>query len=295
VAFVTRTLAGRRDLLAPAASYPERYPALLASAVTGTPQSRFDILFAAAGYPFTSKADGSQTTVVLPEFPTAAQVTLYLDAMGFLGAQSGVTAVNLEVVNARNVSASRERNILVIGSSNDESPFRAFEPSMVVIPANGTFELGENKLPWAEWLSRAWLGRREATQKLLAAMEGENSPKFLIEQFRSPFRSDRSVVLLATRSETDDQAYFDRLAESSREGLVTGGVALAGDGRFQSFHLHSRSYTLGPKTSFAAVYAWLQFHLWILPLLLIGVFMLLAFWWEQVVSRQAERRLRISA
>ncbi|KJV36926.1 aminodeoxychorismate synthase component I [Luteibacter yeojuensis] len=46
MAFTTRTLAGRRDLLAPAALFPGRYPALLASAVTGTAQSRYDILFA---------------------------------------------------------------------------------------------------------------------------------------------------------------------------------------------------------------------------------------------------------
>lgn len=58
MAFVTRTLAGRRDLLAPAASFPERYPALLASAVTGTPQSRFDILFAAGDASLTLHADG---------------------------------------------------------------------------------------------------------------------------------------------------------------------------------------------------------------------------------------------
>jgi len=58
LAFVTRTLAGRRDLLAPAASYPERYHALLASAVTGTPQSRFDILFAAGDESLTLSRDG---------------------------------------------------------------------------------------------------------------------------------------------------------------------------------------------------------------------------------------------
>jgi anthranilate synthase component 1 len=58
VAFVTRTLAGRRDLLAPAASYPARYPALLASAVTGTPQSRFDILFAAGDASLTLDSHG---------------------------------------------------------------------------------------------------------------------------------------------------------------------------------------------------------------------------------------------
>jgi anthranilate synthase component I len=58
VAFSTRTLAGRRDLLAPAALFPERYPALLASAVTGTAQSRFDILFADGGMTLALHADG---------------------------------------------------------------------------------------------------------------------------------------------------------------------------------------------------------------------------------------------
>jgi cellulose synthase (UDP-forming) len=252
-------------------------------------------LFAAAGYPFTSKADGSETAVVLPDYPTAAQMSLYLDTMSFLGAQAGVNAVNFEVLKSKSAPASRDRNFLVIASSNDEGTFRLFEPSMVVVPANGRFELGDSKLPWVEWSSRAWFGRREETQKLLSLMEGANSPKFLMEQFASPYRADRSVVLLATRNETDDQPYFDRLTESSREGLITGGVAVAADGRFQSFNLSSRSYTLGANISLAAVYAWLRFHLWVLPLLLIGASMLLAFWWEQILSRQAERRLRVVA
>ncbi|OOG41994.1 aminodeoxychorismate synthase component I [Rhodanobacter sp. C05] len=53
-----RILAGRRDLLAPAASFPERYPCLLESVVRGTAQSRYDILF---GFPrdrLTLYADG---------------------------------------------------------------------------------------------------------------------------------------------------------------------------------------------------------------------------------------------
>ena len=58
MAFVTRTLAGRCDLLAPAASYPDRYAALLASTVTGTPQARFDILFATGDASLTLSADG---------------------------------------------------------------------------------------------------------------------------------------------------------------------------------------------------------------------------------------------
>jgi len=53
-----RTLKGRRDLLAPAASFPERYPCLLESVVRGTAQSRYDILFAFPGDRLVLHVDG---------------------------------------------------------------------------------------------------------------------------------------------------------------------------------------------------------------------------------------------
>jgi 4-amino-4-deoxychorismate synthase (2-amino-4-deoxychorismate-forming) component I len=46
VTCLTRTLAGRRDLLAPAAAFAERYPALLESVTQGSAHARYDILFA---------------------------------------------------------------------------------------------------------------------------------------------------------------------------------------------------------------------------------------------------------
>ena len=49
---------GRRDLLAPAAAFPERYPCLLQSVLHGTPQARFDILFAFPQDSLTLAADG---------------------------------------------------------------------------------------------------------------------------------------------------------------------------------------------------------------------------------------------
>ena len=53
-----RILDGRRDLLAPAASFPERYPCLLESVVHGTAQSRYDILFAFPRERLSLHADG---------------------------------------------------------------------------------------------------------------------------------------------------------------------------------------------------------------------------------------------
>ncbi|WP_343227534.1 aminodeoxychorismate synthase component I [Rhodanobacter sp. 7MK24] len=53
-----RTLHGRRDLLAPAAAFPQRYPCLLESVLHGTPQARYDILFAFPQGSLTLTADG---------------------------------------------------------------------------------------------------------------------------------------------------------------------------------------------------------------------------------------------
>ena len=53
-----RTLDGRRDLLAPAAALPARYPCLLQSVVRDTPQSRYDILFAFPQAQLALQADG---------------------------------------------------------------------------------------------------------------------------------------------------------------------------------------------------------------------------------------------
>ncbi len=55
---ISRTLHGRRDLLAPAAAFPDRYPCLLQSVVRGTPQSRFDLLFAFPRESFALQGNG---------------------------------------------------------------------------------------------------------------------------------------------------------------------------------------------------------------------------------------------
>ncbi|MFK2904515.1 aminodeoxychorismate synthase component I [Dyella ginsengisoli] len=53
-----RILGGRRDLLAPAAAFAQRYPGLLQSVVHGTPQSRYDILFMAGHESLAVHGDG---------------------------------------------------------------------------------------------------------------------------------------------------------------------------------------------------------------------------------------------
>jgi anthranilate synthase component 1 len=71
-----RRLDGRRDLLAPAATLPERYPCLLQSVVHGSAQSRYDILFAFPGERLELVADG-----VLRDGDGRVQPGRFLDAL----------------------------------------------------------------------------------------------------------------------------------------------------------------------------------------------------------------------
>jgi hypothetical protein len=248
-------------------------------------------LFAAAGFPFTQHPDLAGTTVVLPEFLTTAQIGLYLDAVSFLSAQSGSVASQIKVVHLRDLLAGTSDNILVICSANDDATFTALQRSMVVVPAGGRFFTGNTQLAWGEWASRAWLGRREELQHLDSLLDRESSLRFMLEQFKSPYHADRSVVVVATRSETDDNAYFQALLKASREGAVSGGLTLADSEHFFSFSLSPRTYFLGASKSPAAVFGWLRFHLWILPLLLLVLSAIVACWWEGLLARQAEYRL----
>ncbi|MGB3463292.1 MAG: aminodeoxychorismate synthase component I [Rhodanobacter lindaniclasticus] len=71
-----RRLEGRRDLLAPAAALPQRYPCLLQSVVHGSAQSRYDILFAFPGERLELAADG-----VLRDGDGRMQSGRFLDAL----------------------------------------------------------------------------------------------------------------------------------------------------------------------------------------------------------------------
>ena len=57
-------------------------------------------IFANAGYPFTRRADLSDTAVVLPDTPSAEEIETYLTFMGHFGAQTGYPVINVSVTNA---------------------------------------------------------------------------------------------------------------------------------------------------------------------------------------------------
>ena len=251
-------------------------------------------LFATSGFPFTTQKDLSQTAILLPSAPTTAQIGLYLDALGFLSAQTGYPALRFDLADAANLPQESGKDLLIIGSSNDGAVFQPFASSMLLKPADGSFFAGDFSLPPSEWLSRSAMGRREEVRSLSNLLNRESAPTFLMEQFASPLHAGRSAVVLATRSETDEGAYFTKLAEETRQGNVSGGLVLGDDKQFHSFELASSSYTLGATTSPIALYSSFRFYLILVPVLLIVAALGVGRWWEEYLEHQAQARLRVA-
>ncbi len=77
------------------------------------------LLFANAGFPFTRFADLGQTAVLLPSSPTLDEMTLYLDLMGYFGAQTGYPALRIQVAHAGDEADTSAKDLLVLGTFTD--------------------------------------------------------------------------------------------------------------------------------------------------------------------------------
>ncbi len=74
-------------------------------------------IFSNAGYPFTRKADLSDTDVVLPDTAAADEIEVFLTMMGHFGAQTGYPVLNVGVTNADGMKTDGRKDYLVLGDS----------------------------------------------------------------------------------------------------------------------------------------------------------------------------------
>ena len=90
-------------------------------------------LFANAGYPFTRKADLSDTAVVLPDTSGPDEIEMYLTLMGHFGAQTGYPVLNVGVTNADGMKTDGRKDYLVLGTVEDQPALSKLNPSLPVM------------------------------------------------------------------------------------------------------------------------------------------------------------------
>jgi hypothetical protein len=201
--------------------------------------------FASIGFPFTRLADLSETAIVLPDRPSADEVALYLAVMGRMGEATGYPAVRHAVVTAGEVEKQPDRDLIVVGSGNNQPLMGRWAKQLPMVVDNGERRVRDVAYSWRptyRWEQRD-IDDGPATLDPGMTLAGSGQLAALMA-FESPLKSARSVVVLYADRSTDLRKLSDALLDSERVGLIRGDFAVVDD-RNVSHTKVGATYSLG--------------------------------------------------
>ena len=162
------------------------------------------------------------------------------------------------------------------------------------MPLGLTEKLRVNSTPELSRLQHpAWPFRNRDREKLAALLATGSPMDVVVEDFVSPFRSDRSVVAIAPRGDGGPAAIASLFTPALDKGPIYGGVAVAQNGRFRSFLVGTFAYHSGHVDAFQQTRIFLFEHYFIIPALVVLLAFFIAAWLYTSTERVAARRLAL--
>lgn len=242
-------------------------------------------LFANSGFPFTRHADLSHTAVAMPERPTPEQVGLYLDLLGYFGAQTGYPAVRVQVLSAQEAARSG-KDVLAIGLTreNTASGYR----QAPLYEQNGGFTLQAPEGFWNQLRHELTSRFGGESSRLRDALDAD-APDAVLQAWAMP--AGTSVVAISTQTQQGANDFVAALSAAANDANISGSVSLYQNGKFQSFRVGGGESYVGSLDSFQmfqyrAARQWLS-----LPLLVAVLAMLLGYFSSQWLERRAVARI----
>ncbi len=247
--------------------------------------------FASSGFPFTIQADQAETAAVLPDRPSAVELSAFLGLIGRMSAVVGYPATGLTVVRSSNLNDVADRNLIVVGALGRQQALQQLlRDSPIAVEGNRL----SVALPDALENIRYVFGppdrrsdREQASAQLAAPGEGLGA----LIAFESPLRAGRSVVALTGSTPAGMEAIVAALRDPEQIARIQGDLALLSGGRVQSYKIGS-TYTHGMLPPWLWPQYWLANQpMLVLVVLAFGLILVAApLYW--VLRRRAALRLR---
>jgi cellulose synthase (UDP-forming) len=247
--------------------------------------------FASSGFPYTVFADLSQSAAVLPDRPSAVEVSAFLGLIGRMSAVVGYPATGLTVVRSGALDQVADRDLIVVGALGRQ-------PALQQLLRNSPISVEGNRLSVAlpdalqsiRYVFGAPEGRSDREQASAALASPGESLGALIG-FESPLRSGKSVIALTGATPAGMEAIVAAMRDPEQIARVQGDMALMTGGRVVSYKIGS-SFTRGTLPP----WLWPQYWLANQPMLVLGVLIIAIIlvaaplYW--VLRRRAALRLR---
>ncbi|ORM62407.1 cellulose biosynthesis cyclic di-GMP-binding regulatory protein BcsB [Pantoea rodasii] len=200
--------------------------------------------FVGASFPFSRLADFSQTTLLLPEKPTDAEISTLLDMSSRAGNATGVPLLQNQVLfglpnGGTNLTRLQDSDLLAVSTTQNSE----FNQQML---ANTPYETSGNTLGVKEpttwdklrgWLTGDWNLQQLDADRYFSSNEAWRG----FVSYRSPWNADRLVVMTVA---TSDQQLL-RLHEDLNSARINAGIR--GDTAIITDENGIRSFRVGPQ------------------------------------------------
>lgn len=247
-------------------------------------------VFANAGYPFTRKADLSDTAVVLPDAPGPEEMELYLALMGHFGAQTGYPVLNVSVTNAEGMTPGG-KDYLVIGTVNDQAAISRLNPSLPVMVDGSGLHIQDTQGFFTQF-QHAWWKVRSSDRVQSGELETSGDlPDAMIEATQWPARSGRSVVLVVMRDRNNAAELISAFLRSSQSSDISQTVSVLHGGQFSSYRIGNVMYGVGSLSVWVRAHIFFADYPWAMAALVAVCCILLALLLRAVLRRRAYARL----
>jgi cellulose synthase (UDP-forming) len=249
-------------------------------------------IFANAGYPFTRKADLADTTVVLPDTPTAEEIEMYLTLMGHFGAQTGYPVLNVSVTNAEAMKSDAAKDYLVIGSVDDQSAISRLNPSLPVGIDGSGLHIQDTQGFFAQ-LQHAWWKVRSSDRVQSGQLETAGGlPDALIEGIEWPARSSHSVVVIALRDKDVVANFLSVFLRTSQSSDVSQSVSVLHGSRFTSYRIGNDVYHVGSLSLWIKLNMLFERFQWLMVACILVFCFLIAIILRSILRKKARARLQ---
>lgn len=246
-------------------------------------------VFANSAFPFSRMADLSETIAVVPEKPSALQVSAFLEVFAQMGAQIGYPALKLRVMSDWEQASQHDADILLFGALPKEMKERA--DANLILQQTGN------------WLRQSVMGVGDKKYKnpITFLEHAEQKPQSLVHiralapmaaivGLQSEQFAQRSIVGLLTSTDEDVQLLRKALASAEQRATMEGSVVLIRESGVVAQHV-GPSYYVGHLAWWKKLWYYLSDKPWLLSGLAFVFILLIALVLWTVLKQVARQRL----
>jgi hypothetical protein len=246
-------------------------------------------LFANAGFPFTKYADLAETTVVLPDQPSADDAEAMLFMLGRFGRMTGIPALRYQLVASASATSLKNTDLLVIGGPAGKdllSQWGRDLPAIIEQNHRTLTPLAQLRSVPADLLGDE-RGRLKSSWKVDLNAEG---PLAALLGFESPLKSGRSVIAIAASGSGAAAKVIDAIEDEGLVSRIRGDVAFVRERQINSFEVNG-TYFVGFLPWHLRIWFFLSQHPVLLAVFGVLAGLMLAFLCYWTLKGVAARRI----